>query len=190
MKNRFRKWTLTSTCSLIVLVSFELPVTCADGGDNPIEIVDFLVAARISLASAVTAAQSECKDGIPFKAGNSRQRPRHAFEVLLLTSDGKVVRVEIDTNCGEVLDSEEEPRTPAEVRELRRTVRRARVGLAEAIGAAVKRAGGDAVRGELRAEEKKVKAAIIVLLRGEESEIAIERIPRVNDNELELFVVN
>ena len=154
------------------------------------EFVAFVQNSKLTLLSAVIAARSECPSATPFRAGISRRHPTHAFEVLLLTGDGKVIRIEVDAICGEQLASEEEPRTPAEIRELRRTVRRAGVGLAEAIGVAARRTQGVAVRGELRAGERKVTAVIGLLLRGAETEIEINRIIREADRNNELLVLN
>ena len=155
-----------------------------------VEVTAFVQSSKVTLLSAVIAARTECSAGTPFRAGISRRHPTHAFEVLLLTGDGKVIRIEVDAICGEQLASEEEPRTPAEIRELRRTVRRAGVGLAEAIGVAARRTQGVAVRGELRAGERKVTAAIGLLLRGAETEIEIDRIIRDADRNNELLVLN
>src|SRR5258708_4110044 len=182
--------TIAICCPLLVLVSLAWHVPGANGSDDFCEIADFCAAAKLSLASAVNAAQAEGRAGVPFKAAISRRRPTHAFEVELLTGDDKVIRIEVDAICGEHLAREEERRTVAEIRELRRLIRRSRVGLADAIDAAARRTNGVAVRAELRAVDQRVSAAIGLFLHDAETEIMIERVVKDADCQNELLVSN
>jgi len=87
--------------------------------DRLTEITAFFEGSNVTLLSAVIAARGECPAGTPFRAGISRRHPEHAIEVLFLAANRKrVVRVEIDAICGDVLAAEDEPAVPKEIADL------------------------------------------------------------------------
>lgn len=175
---RFAKLQLKRLWNIAILL-LVLLASRLTGEVPPSDLVqtrEFLNTTKVNLASAVIAAQMEFSDAVPFKAGISRWRPVHAFEVLVL-SHGQVVRVEVDAICGDVLEGEEEERTHVELVAIRRIVGRARVGLGEAIAVAAQRTTGTPIDAELRDNGKNINAVIGLLLNGARIEHEVRRIP-------------